>query len=203
MAVFEHGAKTYMHMTQDLAQFQRMLSKKAQKQAAAKAKRERRDLMLEARALLKKLVVEEVKGDLRAAQQLRAKATNRRATVAVTQAPIPTLTPDAPTASVQHTEVELLEALEEVSSLLRRQMSSARHASSPHPLRNYRRKYRKVQQLHQLISSRIAQCTVPKEDWSLDTTILIGKVCTYPSILEPPYDLFPDDWAHELAKIKS
>nr|CAD41631.1 OSJNBa0091D06.5 [Oryza sativa Japonica Group] len=44
--------------------------------------------------------------------------------------------------------------------------------------------------------------SVPEEDWSLDTSILIGKVCKYPSILEPPYDLFPDEWAHEPTKIK-
>lgn len=158
--------------------------------------------MLEARALLKKSAVAEMKGDFPAAQRLRTKANNRRATTATLRAPTPTPAVETPTPTVERTEVELLDALEDVSSNLRRHMSFARHASSPHPLRNYRRRYRKVQRLHQQISSRIAQVTVPEEDWSLDTGVLLDRVFTYPSILEPPYDMFPDDWAREPNKVK-
>jgi succinylglutamate desuccinylase len=106
----------------------------------------------------------------------------------------------APT--VERTEAELLEALEAVSSNLRRYMSYARHSSSPHPLRNYRRKYRKVQRLHQQVAFRMAQSTVPQEDWSLNTGVLLNKVFTYPSTLEASYDVFPDEWAREPAKVK-
>ena len=101
--------------------------------------------MIEARTLLKESVVAEVKGNIQAAQQLRAKAANRRASIATLRFPTPTTVPDVPVPAVEHTEVELLEALEAISSNLRRHMSDARHASSPHPLRNYRRKYHKVQ----------------------------------------------------------
>lgn len=41
--------------------------------------KERRELMLEARALLKDSTREDMKGDVEAAQRLRAKAANRRA----------------------------------------------------------------------------------------------------------------------------
>jgi len=64
-------------------------------------------------------------------------------------------------------------------------MSFACHATSPHPLHNYRRKYRKVQRLHQQIYSRIARSTVPEEDWSLDTRVLLDKMFTYHCTLEP------------------
>ena len=144
----------------------------------------------------------ELRGDIRGSQQLRVQANNRRASIATSYSPTPTVASFVPKPSVQYTEVELLEALEAVSGNLRRHMSSARHASSPHPLRNYRRKYRKVQQLHQLMSSRIAQSSVPEEDWSLDVRDLADRVFTYPSKWAPPYDLFPDEWANEPAKIK-
>ncbi|KAM0918026.1 hypothetical protein ACQ4PT_009389 [Festuca glaucescens] len=81
-------------------------------------------------------------------------------------------------------------------------MASARLSDSPHPLRNYRRKYRKVQNLQQQISSRIAQCAVPEEDWSLDAKDLADKVFTYANTLTPPYNLFPDEWANEPLKVK-
>lgn len=42
----------------------------------------------------------------------------------------------------------------------------------------------------------------PEEDWSLDTEELKDKVFAHPSTLEPPYDVFPDDWAHEPFMIK-
>jgi hypothetical protein len=48
----------------------------------------------------------------------------------------------------------------------------------------------------------MAQSTVPQEDWSLDTGVLLDKVFTYPRTLEAPYDAFPDEWAHEPAKVK-
>ena len=159
--------------------------------------------MIEAQALLKKSVVADMKGDVRAAQQPRAKAVNRRAATTTLCTPTPTNVQEVPALAVERTEVELLEALEATSGDLRRKMSFARHEASPHPLRNYRRKYRKVQRLHQQISSRIAQSTVPDEDWSLDTGVVLDKVFTYPSTLEPPYDVFPDEWAHEPGKIKS
>lgn len=199
MAVFKHGNKTYIHQTQDPAQFLTAQSKKAQKRAAVKAKKERRNLMVEAHTLVKESAMAELMGDTQASQQLRVQANNRRATVSAFCPPTPTVVPCMPKPSVQHTEVELLEA---VSGNLRQHMSSAHHASSPHPLRNYRRKFRKVQQLHQLKSSRIEQSSVPEEDWSLDVRDLADKVFTYPSKLAPPCDLFPDEWAHELVKIK-
>lgn len=191
-----------MQQAQDVTQFQEAQSKKQCKRASAKTKKERRTLMLEARTLLKESVVAEIKGDIQAAQKLRVKASNRRSSTASLRAPDPAATPKLPTPTVQHTEVELLEPLEAVSDNLRRHISHARRANSPHPLRNYRRKYRKVQRLHQLVSSRIAQSSVPEEDWSLDTSVLIKKVFKFPSILEPPYDLFPDEWACEPTKIK-
>ena len=85
---------------------------------------------------------------------------------------------------------------------LRRLMANARLSNSPHPQLNYRRKYRKVQLLHQQIASRIAQSTVLEEDWSLGAMDLADKVFTYRSTLIPPYDLFPDDWAYEPCKVK-
>lgn len=121
-------------------------------------------MMMEARTLLKKSAVAEIKGDIRGAQQLRVKANNRRATSAALRTSTTTPPQDAPVLAVQHTEVELLEALEAVSSHLRQQMMYARRASSPHPLRNYRRKYHKVQRLHQQVSARIAQSAIPQED---------------------------------------
>jgi hypothetical protein len=48
----------------------------------------------------------------------------------------------------------------------------------------------------------MAQSTVPQEDCSLNTGVLLDKVFTYPSTLEAPYDVFPDEWAREPAKIK-
>lgn len=42
VVIFEHGDKTYVHQTQDPAQFEKVLSKKAQKRASAKAKKQRR-----------------------------------------------------------------------------------------------------------------------------------------------------------------
>ena len=147
VAVFEHGNKMYVHQTQDPAQFATARSRKAQKQAAAKTKRERRSLMLEARTLLKKSTAAEMKGDIQVSQKLRVQANNRRTSVEVLQPATLIAAPSVPKPAVQHTEVELLETLEAISGNLRRHMSSARHANNPHPLRNYRRKYRKVQRL--------------------------------------------------------
>ena len=53
MVVIELGEKVYMHQAQDPAKFQTVQSKKALRREAAKVKKERRELMLEARALLK------------------------------------------------------------------------------------------------------------------------------------------------------
>jgi hypothetical protein len=105
--------------------------------------------MLEARALLKKSVVPDIKGDVQVAQQLRMKETNTRTGAATFRTPMTPHVEEVAAPTVERTEVELLEALEALSSNLRRHISYARHASSPHPLRNYRRKYRKVQRLHQ------------------------------------------------------
>jgi hypothetical protein len=143
VAVFQHGNKVYSHHTQDPAQFLKVESKKAQKRASAKTKKERRNLMIEARTLLKESTVAEIKGNVQAAQQLRAKAANRRASIATLHFPASVPAPDGPAPTVQHTEVELLEALEAVSANLCRHMANARHSSSPHPLCNYRRKYQK------------------------------------------------------------
>jgi hypothetical protein len=52
-------------------------SKKAQRRAAAKAKKERRELMLEARALLKESTRAEMRGDVEAAERLCIKQENR------------------------------------------------------------------------------------------------------------------------------
>ncbi|EEC77712.1 hypothetical protein OsI_16794 [Oryza sativa Indica Group] len=144
--------------------------------------------MLEARTLLKESVVAENKGDIQATQKLHTKVANRRSSTTSLRASTPTFAPKPPSPTVQHMKVELPEALEAVSDNLRRHISHARHMDSPHPLCNYRRKHHKS--------------SVPEEDWSLNTSILIGKVCKYPNILEPPYDLFPDEWAREPTKIK-
>jgi hypothetical protein len=48
----------------------------------------------------------------------------------------------------------------------------------------------------------MVQSTVPQEDWSLDTGVLLDKVFTYHSTLEAPYDVFPDEWVREPAKVK-
>jgi hypothetical protein len=144
---FEIGTKVYMHQAQDPAQFQVVQSKKAQRRAAAKAKKEHRELMLEARALLKESTRVEIKGDVEAAQRLRVKAANRRTCAASLQAPTSTSTPTPPTLTTRRTEVELIEGLEAAAYILRRQMASARLSDSPHLLRNCRRKYRKVQRL--------------------------------------------------------
>uniref|UniRef100_A0ACD5U6I6 Uncharacterized protein n=1 Tax=Avena sativa TaxID=4498 RepID=A0ACD5U6I6_AVESA len=202
MVTFKHGDKVYMHQAQDPAQFQAMESKKAQKRAVAKAKRERREIMLEARSLLKRSVIAEIKGDTEASQRLRVQAANRRTTASSVRAPAQGPEPGIPTPTAQRTEVELLEALEVVSFDLRRLMTNARLSHSPHRLRNHRRKYQKVQHLHRKISSRIAQSAVPEEDWSLDAMELAHKVFTYGNTLNPPYDLFPDQWANEPSKIK-
>ncbi|KAM0901363.1 hypothetical protein ACQ4PT_020050 [Festuca glaucescens] len=199
---FEVGAKVYMHQAQDPAQFQVVQSKKAQRRAAAKAKKQRRELMLEARALLKESTRAEIRGDVEASQRLRVMAINRRTGVASLRATTSTPPPALPAPTTGRTEVELLEGLEAASYNLRRLMASARLSDSPHPLRNYRRKYRKVQNLQQQISSRIAQCAVPEEDWSLDAKDLADKVFTYANTLTPPYNLFPDEWANEPLKVK-
>lgn len=202
MVVFEQGSKVFFHQTQEMAQFEVMQSKKARKRAATKAKKERCTLMLEARCFLKKAVITELKGDVEGAQQLRGKASNRRAQAASLYTPPKINEQDIPKPTVQRSEVELLESLEAVSSNLRRLMTNARLTNSPHPLRNYRRKYSKVQRLHQLVRSRIAQSTVPDVDWSLNAMELADKVFKYRSTLTPPYDMFPDEWAHEPNKVK-
>lgn len=96
--------------------------------------------MQEARVLLKESVVAKLKGDIQAMQQLRAKAINRSAGTTILHAPKPTSVQEVPAPAMERMKVELLEELEAVSCNLRRRMSSDRHASSPHPLRNYRRK---------------------------------------------------------------
>ena len=120
VAVFEHRNKTYIHQTQNPVLFQKLESHKAQKRAFAKAKKERRELILEARALLKKSTMAEVKGDVHTAQRLRVQANNRRASHATLLPGTSTPTQSAPVPPVEHTEVELLEALEAVSNNLRR-----------------------------------------------------------------------------------
>src|SRR5579859_1645619 len=202
VAVFEHRNKTYIHQVQDPVLFQKLESQKVQKRACAKAKKERRELMVQARTLLKRSTMAEVRGDVHTAQRLRVQANNRRASHATLLPGTSTPAQSTSIPPVEHTEVELLEALEAVSNDLHRQMVHARHASSPHPLRNYRRKYRKVQQLHQQVSARIAWSTVPEEDWSLDVRDLSHRVFAPPLMVEPPYDLFPNGWAYEPAKIK-
>ena len=89
MVVIELGEKVYMHQAQDPAQFQTVQSKKAQRREAAKAKKERRELMLEARALLKESTSADLKGDVEASQCLRTRAANRRARAASHHAPTP------------------------------------------------------------------------------------------------------------------
>ncbi|KAF0929058.1 hypothetical protein E2562_015173 [Oryza meyeriana var. granulata] len=190
--VFEYRSKIY-----------EIQSKKQHKRPSAKAKKERRNLMLEARTLLKESAVAEIKRDIQAAQRLRFKAANRGSSTASLRISIPPAAPKPSTPIVQHMEMELLEALEAIFDNLRRHMSHARRAYSPHPLCNYRRKYHKVQQLHQLVSSCIAQGTVLEEDWSLGAFDLTDKVFKYPNMLEPPYNLFLDEWAHEPPRSRS
>jgi sortase (surface protein transpeptidase) len=131
MISFKHGDKFYIHQVQDTAQFHIMESKKAQKRAVAKAKRERRELMLEARALLKNSAMTEMKGDTEAAQRLRVQAANRQAAAALVRAPTPGAEPEITKPTAGRTEVELLEALEAVSLDLRRLITNARLSRSP------------------------------------------------------------------------
>jgi hypothetical protein len=150
MVVITHDAKTYMHQAQEPAQFQTVQSKKAQRRASVTAQKERRELMLEARALLKESTMADIKGDAEAFQCPHAKTISKMAGAASLCAPTPTL----------QNEVELLKGLEDASQDLRRLVTNTRTSASPHPLRNYRRKYRKVQRLHQQMSSRITQNTM-------------------------------------------
>ena len=64
MVVIKLGEKVYMHQAQDPAQFQTVQSKKVLRREAAKVKKERRELMLEARALLKESTSADLKGDV-------------------------------------------------------------------------------------------------------------------------------------------
>ena len=169
MVSFKHDTKVYVHEAQEPSQLQAMESKKAQKRAVAKAKKARRELMLEARALLKDSVIAEMKGNIEVAQKLRVQAASRRVGASSVCAPMPSAEPKLPTTTTRRTEVELLEALEAVSFEFRRLMANYRLSHSPHRLCNNRRKYQKVQKLHRQISSRIAQILVPEEDWSMGT----------------------------------
>ena len=90
MVVIELGEKVYMHQAQDPAQFQTVQSKQALRREAAKVKKERRELMVEARALLKESTRADMKGDVEAAQRLRTKAANRWASVASLNTPTTT-----------------------------------------------------------------------------------------------------------------
>jgi hypothetical protein len=135
MVVITHDAKMYMHQAQEPTQFQTARSKKAQRQASTMAQKERRELMLETRALLKESTMASIKGKAEAFQRLHAKTISKRAGAASPCALTPTL----------RTKVELLKVLEDASRDLRRLVTNARRSSSPHPLHNYRRKYRKVQ----------------------------------------------------------
>ncbi|EEC77713.1 hypothetical protein OsI_16795 [Oryza sativa Indica Group] len=125
VTVFEYGSMIYFQQAQDTAQFQEIQARKQCKRASVKAKKERRALMLEARTLLKESVVAGIKGDIQAAQKLRTKAANRRSSTASLHASTPTSAPKPPSPTVQHTEVELFEALEAVSDNLRRHISHA------------------------------------------------------------------------------
>jgi hypothetical protein len=82
-------------------------------------------------------VVADIKGDVQVAQRLRMKATNTRTGAATIRAPMTPHVEEVAAPTVERTEVEMLEALEVVSSNLRRHMSYASHVSNPHPLRNY------------------------------------------------------------------
>src|SRR5579859_3606677 len=79
VAVFEHRDKTYIHQVQDPVLFQKLESQKVQKCACAKAKKERHELMVQARTLLKRSAMMEVRGDVRTVQRLCVQANNRRA----------------------------------------------------------------------------------------------------------------------------
>jgi hypothetical protein len=168
MVVITHDAKTYMHQAQEPAQFQTVQSKKAQRRASATAQKERRELMLEARALLKESTRAGINGSAEASQRLQAKAASKKAGAASLRAPTTTW----------RTEVELLKGLEDASQNLRRLVTNARSSDSPHPLRNYRRKYHKVRRLHQQMSSRIARSAVHEEDWSFVVKDLVDKAFT-------------------------
>ncbi|KAK1654074.1 hypothetical protein QYE76_071879 [Lolium multiflorum] len=123
MVVITHDTKTYMHQAQELAQFQTVQFKKAQRRASAMTQKERRELLLEARALLKESTRASVNGDAEASQRLQAKAASRKAGAASLCAPTTT----------RCTEVELLKGLEDASQNLRRLVTNARSSDSPHP----------------------------------------------------------------------
>ena len=84
MVVIELGKKVYMHQAQDSTRFQTVQSKKALRREAAKVKKEHRELMLEARALLKESTRADLKGDVEASQRLHTRAANRGASAAST-----------------------------------------------------------------------------------------------------------------------
>jgi hypothetical protein len=144
MVVIERGGTTYMHMAQDPAQFQTVPSKKVQMRAFAKEKKARHELMLEARAMLKKSTMADIKGDAGASQCLRTKAANMGQGAVSLHAPTTMSYSELPSPMTRRTEGEVLEGLEIASKDLRRLVTNARSSDSPHPLRNYRRKYRKV-----------------------------------------------------------
>lgn len=51
--------------------------------------------------------------------------------------------------------------------------------------------------MFRVVLTHFAQGAVPEEDWSLDMGGLADKVLNYPSKVEPPYNIFPDQWAHD------
>jgi hypothetical protein len=167
MVIITHDAKTYMHQAQEPTQFQTARSKKAQSRASSMAQKERRELMLGTRALLKESTRAGSNGSAEASQRLHAKAASKNAGAASLRAPTTTC----------RTEVELLKGLEDASQNLRRLVTNACSSDSPHPLRNYMRKYRKVR-LHQQMSSRVARSVVQEEDWSFGAKDLVDKVFT-------------------------
>jgi hypothetical protein len=140
--------------------------------------------LLEARALLKESTMADIKGDAEAFQCPHAKTISKMAGAASLCAPTPTL----------QNEVELLKGLEDASQDLRRLVTNTRTSASPHPLRNYRRKYRKVQRLHQQMSSRIAQNAVLDKDWSFDAKDVADKVLAC--------DLLPDKRVSKSSRVK-
>ena len=107
MVFVEQGGRVYMHQAQDLAHFQTVQLKKALRREAAKAKKERRELMLEARALLKESTRANMKEDVEATQRLHTRAANRRASAAFLHASTMTSHSEPPTPTPWCTEVKL------------------------------------------------------------------------------------------------
>jgi hypothetical protein len=93
--------------------------------AFAKEKKARHELMLKARAMLKKSTMADIKGDAGASQCLRTKAANMRHGAVSLHAPTTMSYSELPSSMTRRTEGEVLEGLEIASKDLLRLVTNA------------------------------------------------------------------------------